>query len=50
MNTMSMLGQIFLWEFKAAPDTSEVFAKGVKDMCLPGSIRAETLELIWAGC
>ena len=47
---MSVLSQTFSWEFKAAPDTSEVFAKGVKDMCLPGSIRAETLELIWAGC
>ena len=47
---MSVLSQTFSWEFKAAPDTSEVFAKGVEDVCLTRSICVKTLELIWAGC
>ena len=46
---MDTFGQVFLWQLKALPDTQEVVVEGTENSCLPGGVRTEALELIWAG-
>ena len=46
---MDTFGQVFSWQLKALPDTQEVVVEGTENSCLPGGVRTEALELIWAG-